>query len=149
MRKIQISRINWTLNLSSGLDTQAFYKNIARVRNCPDVTILNCLLGLCQLSFCLFVFSSLCLVLYFCLFCLGVRILNVPHDGRDWEWNDGPTSWLIFSWVSWLFSGISFLVVLRIHVNHPALPFGLACRGWRRRRSLAWGAFEGKSDQAH
>ena len=36
------------------------HKNIARVRNCPDVTILNCLLGLCQLSFGLFVFSSLC-----------------------------------------------------------------------------------------
>ena len=36
-------------------------KNIARVRNCPDVTILNSLLALCLLSFCLFVFLSFCL----------------------------------------------------------------------------------------
>ena len=49
-------------------------QNIARVQNCPDVTILNCLLCLCQLSFCLFVFSSICLFLYFCLFCLFVSL---------------------------------------------------------------------------
>ena len=46
-------------------------ENIARVRNCPDVAIVNSLFGLCLLSFCLFVFFlSFCLfvLLYFCLF---------------------------------------------------------------------------------
>ena len=49
--------------------------NIARVQNCPDVTILNSLFGLCLLSFCVFVFFlfgflSFCLFvsLFFCLF---------------------------------------------------------------------------------
>ena len=53
-----------------------FFKNIARVRNCPDVTILNSLIGLCLLYFCLFchygnfVLLSCCLfvILSFCLF---------------------------------------------------------------------------------
>ena len=54
-------------------------KNIARVRNCPDVTILNSLFGLCLLSFCLFVFSPFCLFAFlsFCIlvfwpFCLYI-----------------------------------------------------------------------------
>ena len=57
-------------------------KNIARVRNCPDVAILNSPFGLCLLSFCLFVFLSFCLFvplffcvsvcLCFCLFCLDI-----------------------------------------------------------------------------
>ena len=43
-------------------------KNIARVRNCPDVTILNSDFGLCLLSFCPLVILSFCFVLSFCLF---------------------------------------------------------------------------------
>ena len=39
-------------------------KNIASVRNCPDVTILNSLIGLCLLSFCLFVFLTFCLFVF-------------------------------------------------------------------------------------
>ena len=39
-------------------------ENIARVQNCPDVTIFNSLFGLCHLSFCLFLF----IFLSFCLF---------------------------------------------------------------------------------
>ena len=46
-------------------------KNIARVRNCPDVTILNSLFGLCLLSFCIFVFLSVCQLSWF-IFCLFV-----------------------------------------------------------------------------
>ena len=53
-------------------------KNIARVRNCPDVTTLDSFFGLCLLSFCLFVFLSFCIFVFlsfrlfvflsFCLF---------------------------------------------------------------------------------
>ena len=46
-------------------------ENIARVQNCPDVTIFNSLFGLCQLSFCLFclfVFFILFIFVFFCLF---------------------------------------------------------------------------------
>ena len=50
-----------------------YKKNIARVRNSPDVAILNSLFGLCLLSFCLFclfVFLYLCLYVFMslCLF---------------------------------------------------------------------------------
>ena len=41
----------------------AILENIARVRNCPDITILNSLPNLCLflfLSFCLFIFMSFC-----------------------------------------------------------------------------------------
>ena len=45
-------------------------ENIARVRNCPDVTILISLFRLCLRSFCLFVILSCCLfvILSFCHF---------------------------------------------------------------------------------
>ena len=59
-------------------------KNIARVQNCPDVTISNSLLGLCFLSFCLFIFLSffriffvsfrLFVLLYFCYFVFCIFI---------------------------------------------------------------------------
>ena len=52
-----------------------FKKNIARVRNCPDVTILNSLFGFCRFVFYLFVFLSvsflpfyLFVLLSFCLY---------------------------------------------------------------------------------
>ena len=47
-------------------------KNIARVRNCTDVTILNYLFGLCLLSFSLYVFLSFCLFVFMSFFCLFV-----------------------------------------------------------------------------
>ena len=63
----------------------ASFENIARVRNRPDVTILNSLFGLCLfafLLFCLYVFLSFlscCLVVFFALlsfimlsFCLDI-----------------------------------------------------------------------------
>ena len=50
------------------------WKNIERVRNCPDVKIINSLFGLCLLSFCLLYFCLFVFpffVLFFCLvFCL-------------------------------------------------------------------------------
>ena len=41
-------------------------QNIARVQNCPDITISNSLFGL--LSFCLFIFLSFCLYVFFFVF---------------------------------------------------------------------------------
>ena len=59
--------------VKSSAKVQVSPKNIARVQNCPDVTILNSLFVLCffvSLSFCLFVFLSLCLFVFLSLcFC--------------------------------------------------------------------------------
>ena len=46
---------------SASKETHMEAENIARVRNCPDVTKLNSLFSLGILSFCLFIFLSLCL----------------------------------------------------------------------------------------
>ena len=43
-------------------------EKIPRVRNCPDVTILNSLFGLCLSFFCLFILLSFSLFDSFCLF---------------------------------------------------------------------------------
>ena len=56
-------------------------KKIARVRNCPDVTMLNSIFGL--LSFCFFVFLSCCLF-DFLSFCLVALLLSCI---RIWRWN--------------------------------------------------------------
>ena len=57
-------------------DIQIVQQNIARVRNCPDITILNSLFSL--LSFYLSSFLSFCPVFFyfftFCLFCLFLSI---------------------------------------------------------------------------
>ena len=64
------------LLLYQGVPPIVFSKNIASVRNCPDVTLLNFLFGPCILSFCLFIFLSFCIFvflnifscIFFCLF---------------------------------------------------------------------------------
>ena len=64
----------WTLNYSKSTRS-VDYANIARVRNCPDVTILNSLFvfGLFVfLHFCIFAFLSFCLFCLFLSFCLFV-----------------------------------------------------------------------------
>ena len=90
----------------------AIAKNFARVHNCTDFTISNCLFGLCLsvfLSFCRFAFFSfylrfVCLfvLLYFCLFdffvssfCLDTTLIdegyqvskvNLCVDITKWHW---------------------------------------------------------------
>ena len=53
-------------------------KNFARVRNCPDITILNPLFGLFTfLYFCYFVFLSFCLFVFLYLsFCLDITLIK-------------------------------------------------------------------------
>ena len=76
-------------------------KNIARVQNCPDVTILNTLSGLCLLYFCLFFFLSFCLFVFssFCLFiALMIKCLKGSQVSRvtlcaeilKWQWVSHP-----------------------------------------------------------
>ena len=50
-------------------------KNIARVRNCLDITILNSLFGLCLLSFCLFAFVFF-VFFVFLSFCLDITLIK-------------------------------------------------------------------------
>ena len=54
----------------AGQKSAQLVEHIARVRNCPDVTILNSLFGLCHLFFCPFVF------LYFSLFFLDIMLIK-------------------------------------------------------------------------
>ena len=53
-------------------------ENIARVRNCPDVTILISLFGLCLQSFCLFDILYFChFVFFFFLLCLCLFVRHL------------------------------------------------------------------------
>ena len=70
-----LSSLKYPCSTANSL-TRKEEENIARVRNCPDVTILSSHFGLCLLSFCLFTFLSFChfVFLSFCflLCCLFV-----------------------------------------------------------------------------
>ena len=69
------------LNKIPELALSVALKNIARVRNCPDITILNSLFGLfVLLSVHLFVFLSFCLFIFLsfsslCLFVFDIYLL--------------------------------------------------------------------------
>ena len=84
-----------------GTENQEWHliKNIARVRNCPDVTILNSLFGLRLLSFCFFAvlsFLSFCLLVFFNLewpIIPGISCLLLVHNHLKLRLNQFGT-WL-------------------------------------------------------
>ena len=127
LKTLTLKKLRIYLTVKKNTPETSCLKNIARVRNCPDVTILNSLFGLClsvflsffflpfrlfvffcKFFFCLFVFLSFCFFLSFCLDIMLIKCQKGVKSQKSLFVSKfkSDTQWLIHSLTQWPRSGI-------------------------------------------